>query len=57
MRIFKYLNGLPYNFYDIGNYTGIFKGFDNNLTPCHILCRGIIIDILRAKRKRIFKQI
>jgi len=46
MRIFKY-RGRVFNIdYGILNGIKVCRGFDNNMTPCQILCRGIIIDIL-----------
>jgi len=45
MRLFKY----PSCFYNthcgICKVASVFKGLRNNLTPCHILGHGIIIDI------------
>jgi len=50
MRIFKYTDGFFNIDYGILNGVNVFKCFDNNMTPCQILCRGIIIDILRTKQ-------
>ena len=54
MRIFKYQSSFFNNHYDTCNYAGILWSFDNYLTPCHILARGIIIDILLNETKTNF---
>ena len=57
MRICKYPGCFIITHFDTHSGAKVLRGFENNLTPCHILGRGIMIDIYRAKRKRIFKQI
>ena len=54
MTIFKYRSSFFKNHYDTCNYMVILWCFDNYMTPCHILARGIIIDILLNETKTNF---